>query len=105
MSLLAQLATKVDKLNTELAATEALGLLLKNKGAATIFTELVRAGVPQLPGHLVYSTQAADLDGRPDLVARDATRECLHVEGKYWAGLTEAQARSAYLDRMRHQRA
>jgi hypothetical protein len=105
MSLLAQLATKVDRLNTELAATEALGLLLKDKGTATIFTELVRAGIPHLPRHLVYSTQAADVDGRPDLVARDATRECLHVECKYWAGLTEAQSRGAYLDRMRRQRA
>ncbi|MGY1805017.1 hypothetical protein ACI78T_17180 [Blastococcus sp. SYSU D00922] len=90
-------------LNGELAATEGLGLLLQNPVAGAALIAKVRAGAPDLPADLTFSTQAGDSDGRPDIVGRDGTREVLQVEGKFWAGLTKAQLSGAYLERMRRQ--
>lgn len=105
MSLLSRLATKIDKLSTELAATEALGLVLASPAAAMSVTAMLRAVAPNLPTPPRYTTQAGDDDGRPDIIGRDDSREVLHLEGKFWAGLTDTQARGGYLERMRRQHA
>lgn len=105
MSLLSRLATKIDKLSTELAATEALGLILASPVAAMSVTSLLRAVAPNLPAPLRYTTQAGEDDGRPDIIGRDESREVLHLEGKFWAGLTDSQARGGYLERLRRQHA
>ncbi|MGY1805792.1 hypothetical protein ACI8AF_00305 [Blastococcus sp. SYSU D00669] len=105
MSLLSRLAAKIDKLNTELAATEALGLILTDAEAADVVSAVVRTVAPHLPDALRYTTQEAGEEGRPDIVGSADRREVLHIEGKFWAGLTPAQARGAYLDRMRRQHA
>ncbi|MGC4808904.1 hypothetical protein ACLQ29_00025 [Micromonospora sp. DT228] len=53
-----------------------------------------------MPRPLRYLTQAADGDSRPDVVGRDGYREVVHIEGKFWAGLTDAQANDRYLQRL-----
>lgn len=95
----------MSSLNGELAATEALGIILKNPLAGSAFAAQVRVGAPYLPDDLTFSTQAGDADGRPDVVGRDGAREVLQIEGKFWAGMTEAQMSGAYLQRMRKQHA
>ncbi|MGY2084230.1 hypothetical protein [Blastococcus sp. SYSU DS0539] len=103
MSILARLAHKVVGLSGELAATDALGVLLEDPVGAAALTAAVRLGSSHLPEEIRYSTQAADADGRPDVVGRDAIREVIHVEGKFWAGLTEAQADGSYKRRLQKQ--
>ena len=99
MALLARLAGQLGGLQ-ETVATDGLGQLLADPEAAQALTAALRSGVPELPGPLRFTTQAADEDTRPDVVARDEAREVLHVEGKFWAGLTDAQARDRYLQRL-----
>jgi hypothetical protein len=84
-------------------ATDALGHLLAESAAAAALTAAVRSGVPDLPGPLRFVTQAADDDSRPDVVGRDTQREVLHIEGKFWAPLTAAQAEDKYLQRLTSQ--
>ncbi|MGY1681416.1 hypothetical protein [Geodermatophilus sp. SYSU D01176] len=103
MSLLSRLAAKVDGLATEVASTDALALILTDSPAADAVSGLIRFIAPRLPASVRYTTQQADADGRPDIVGSHGRREVLHIEGKFWAGLTPAQERGAYLDRMRRQ--
>lgn len=105
MSLLSRLASKVDKLNSELVATEALGLILASPPAPASVTAAIRAVAPNLSARLRHTTQQAGDEGRPDIVGSNDRREVLHLEGKFWAGLTPTQARGRYLDRMRRQNA
>ncbi len=105
MSLLSRLAAKIGDLATEVATTEALTLILADPAAADAVTGLVTFIAPRMPAPVRYTTQQADDDGRPDIVGTHGRREVLHIEGKFWAGLTPAQARGAYLDRMRRQHA
>ena len=103
VSLLARLANRLPSLDRELAATEALGVLLEDPAGAAALTAAVSVGCTDLPPDIRYSTQAADADGRPDVVGRDGVREVVHVEGKFWAGLTEAQWDGAYKRRLQRQ--
>lgn len=47
-----------------------------------------------------FVTQSGVEDTRPDVVALDNDREVIHIEGKFWAGLTEGQANNSYLKRL-----
>lgn len=105
VSLLSRLAGKVHGLATEVAATDALALLLAAPSAGDAVTGMISLIAPGLPSPVRYTTQQADADGRPDVVGSHGHREVLHIEGKFWAGLTPAQERGAYLDRMRRQHA
>jgi hypothetical protein len=104
MALLARLAGQLGALH-ETVATDALGHLLTDPGAAAALTAAIRSGVPELPQSLHYITQQADGDSRPDVVGRDDRREVVHIEGKFWAALTDAQADDRYLQRLLHQHA
>ncbi|MEU4471292.1 hypothetical protein [Micromonospora sp. NPDC023888] len=99
MALLARLAGQLGALR-ETVATDALGHLLSDPNAAAALTAAIGSGVAELPRPLRYLTQAADGDSRPDVVGRDEHREVVHVEGKFWAGLTDAQANDRYLQRL-----
>ena len=102
MTLLARLAGQLGGLR-ETVATNALGHLLNDADAAAAFTAALRPGSAGLPGDLRYFSQAADGDSRPDVVGRNERREVVHVEGKFWAGLTEAQAGNRYVERLNRQ--
>lgn len=103
MSLLADLALRIDALRRETTATDALGAILQRPIAADALAAAVKAVAPALPGPLSFTTQLADADGRPDLVARSQGREVLHIEGKFWFGFTPAQSSGAYLQRLKSQ--
>ncbi len=83
MALLARLAGQLGAVQ-ETVATEGLGQLLADPEAAQALSAALRTGVPDLPGPLRFTTQAADEDSRPDVVGRDEAREVLHVEGRFW---------------------
>ena len=104
MSLLSRLAGRIPGLNNELAATEALGLLLADADAADLLAATLRTVAPHIPSDIRFSTQAGDADGRPDIVGRVDGQEVAHLEGKFWAGLTPAQSDGKYLERLRKQR-
>lgn len=99
MSLLAKLAAIVGGLN-EPVGTEALGAILASDEAGKALTTKLRSYFPQLPSDLHFSTQAHDGSTRPDVVGTHQGREVLHIEGKYWASLTNAQREGKYLARL-----
>lgn len=105
MTLLADLALRIDALRRETTATDALGAILQSPVAAAALAAALRVGAPALPEPLSFTSQVADADGRPDLVARSQGREVLHVEGKFWFGFTPAQSSGAYLARLVSQHA
>jgi hypothetical protein len=76
---------------TENVATEALAFILnRSDGARAGITKLLRGLAPDLP-NLEFTTQTAIDGGRPDLTASDGTTPLVHLESKFWAGLTENQ--------------
>jgi hypothetical protein len=83
-------------------AVEALGHILRRSAAATSAFEgfLTRLG-SSVDGPLTFRTQVAADDGtRPDLVGFDSKgRESVHIEAKFWAGLTDQQP-VGYLHRL-----
>jgi hypothetical protein len=105
MALLAQLSDRFSDLRKKTTGTEALGLLLQAPAASAALAAAVRVGAPDLPSNLIFTTQASDDEGRPDLAARDAHREVLLVECKFWFGFTPAQSNGAYLRRLSDQHA
>lgn len=102
MSLLAMLAPHLSGYK-ETIATEALGLLLADDAAGRTITAALRVGFPELPDPLRFVTQAGSGETRPDVVGLYGDREVLHIEGKFWAGLTEAQAENKYFQRLAHE--
>lgn len=72
-------------------ATAALGhVLAQSSTCRKALAELVPG---QLPEGLTYRSELADqlADGRPDVVGAMLGQRHIIVEGKFWAGLTEAQ--------------
>lgn len=99
MSLLARLAAHTGGLQ-EKTGTDALGLLLDDADAARAFTSSLQTGFPELPNGLHFLTQSGAEGTRPDVVGLHNDREVVFVEGKFWAGLTDAQADGGYLRRL-----
>lgn len=84
-------------------AVDALGHILGYSAAAReALTDRVRAAGIGVPPIAKVVTQAIGVDGeRPDLAGYDdQDNECLLVEAKFWARLTENQP-GGYLDRLR----
>jgi hypothetical protein len=82
-------------------ATTALGFVLKSANAQQAVARMLRqCGVP-VPDGIIYCNQAVGEDEAiPDLVGLDEKgRECVVIEAKFWAGLTENQP-CAYLKRL-----
>jgi hypothetical protein len=104
MSLLARLAAHNGG-PQETTGTDALGLILEDADAARAFIAALRTGLPDLPAELRFVTQRGGDGIRPDVAGLHNGREVLYVEGKFWAGLTSAQADGAYLRRLAKERA
>lgn len=102
MSLLARLAPHLGGYK-ETIGTEALGVLLADDAASRAITAALRVGLPELPDPLRFVTQAGSGETRPDVVGLHGDREVLHIEGKFWAGLTDAQAENKYFHRLAHE--
>ncbi|GIF16639.1 hypothetical protein [Actinoplanes teichomyceticus] len=99
MPLLARLAAHTGG-PQEKTGTDALGLVLEDPDAARAFTAALRTGFPELPEEIRFVTQRGSEGTRPDVLGLHHDREVLVVEGKFWAGLTEAQADGGYLRRL-----
>ena len=101
-TLLAHLAWKLPALSShqEDIAVEALEYILKSDPARRALEGLVRHGGADIGPIARMETQVVGEDkARPDLVGVDGKgRECLLIEAKFWAGLTENQP-NAYLER------
>lgn len=92
-TLLAKLAPKFRE-STENIAVEALGhILSESKDARREMTKLVRVCGSQIGQIVDARTQSTGEDGaRPDLACRDDRgNECVLIEAKFWAALTENQ--------------
>ena len=101
-SLLAYLSPRFTG-RTEDIAVEALGFILStSKAAREALVDLLRSSGGKVDGLGRIATQdTGDQGERPDLVGCDATGdECLLIEAKFWAGLTDNQP-NGYLNRLR----
>ena len=104
-TLLAQLSAKVPGMRfsqTEDIAVEALGHILSNSSPALKAVEelLESHGAKIGPIKRVRTQVAGDAGERPDLAGTDEHGvECLLIEAKFWAGLTENQP-VEYLSRL-----
>lgn len=100
-SLLAHLALKLGS-HPENIAVEALGhILSSSKAALRAIEDLLKAGGADI-GRISHArTQASkEKRGRPDLSGCDENgEECMLIEAKFWAGLTENQP-VTYLKRL-----
>jgi hypothetical protein len=102
--LLGHLVFKFAK-SPENVATESLVFILnKSPIVKSAFIEFINAIIKVLPEDLIFFTRNADEEGTiPNIVGRDSNeREKLHVESKFWAGLTDNQP-IGYLNRLSKQ--
>ena len=100
-SLLAKLAPMF-RGQTENVAVEGLGHILSgSQPARNALSDVLRAGGAEVEQIAEVRTQATGEDGaRPDLAAfEEDGSECVLIEAKFWAGLTENQP-VAYLQRL-----
>ena len=98
-TLLAHLAEKLSHRHEDIAV-EALGYIFQSRAARRVMEEVLRDGGAEVGPIEQVRTQVSEGQTRPDLVGVDQhNKECLFVEAKFWAGLTEQQP-TAYLDRL-----
>ena len=82
-------------------AVEALAHILKAPSTRSALEDALRQGGAEVGSIAAVRTQVTGEGGeRPDLVGFDRNgRECVMIEAKFWAGLTENQP-NAYLNRL-----
>ncbi len=98
-TLLAHLAEKLSHRHEDIAV-EALGYIFQSRAARRVMEEVLRDGGAEVGPIEQVRTQVSEGQTRPDLVGVDQhNKECLFIEAKFWAGLTEQQP-TAYLDRL-----
>ena len=98
-TLLAHLAEKLSHRHEDIAV-EALGYIFQSRAARRVMEEVLRDGGAEVGPIEQVRTQVSEGQTRPDLVGLDQhNKECLFIEAKFWAGLTEQQP-TAYLDRL-----
>ena len=104
-TLLAHLAWKLSNRHEDIAV-EALGYVLRSKPARDVVAALVKQRGAEVGDIVGVRTQVTGEDSaRPDLVGFDQHgTECVMMEAKFWAGLTENQPNS-YLGRLSEGRA
>ena len=98
-TLLAHLAWMLSSRHEDIAV-EALGYILKSREARRVMEEMLRDGGAEVGPIAHVRTQVSEGQTRPDLVGFDQHgKECVFIEAKFWAELTEQQP-TAYLDRL-----
>ena len=99
-TLLAHLAWMLSSRHEDIAV-EALGFILKSEAARKVIEEVLKDGDADVGPIARFQTQVSgEGKTRPDLVGFDQQgKECVLIEAKFWAGLTENQP-NAYLDRL-----
>ena len=99
-TLLAHLAGKLSSRHEDIAV-EALGYILRSKPAVEVLEAVLRDGDADVGRIASFRTQVSEEQTRPDLVGFDEQegRECVLIEAKFWAGLTDNQPKG-YLDRL-----
>ena len=98
-TLLAHLAWMLSSHHEDIAV-EALGFILKSEAARKVIEEVLKDGGANVGPIAKFQTQVGEGRTRPDLVGFDRQDdECVLIEAKFWAGLTENQP-NAYLERL-----
>lgn len=97
-TLLAHLAGKLSSHHEDIAV-EALGYILRSKPAVGVLEAVLRDGDADVGRIASFRTQVSDGPTRPDLVGYGGDGECVLIEAKFWAGLTDKQP-VAYLRRL-----
>ena len=98
-TLLAHLAEKLSHRHEDIAV-EALGYIFQSRAARRVVKEVLRDGGAEVGPIEQVRTQVSEGQTRPDLVGFDRhDKECVFIEAKFWAGLTEQQP-IAYLKRL-----
>ena len=98
-TLLAHLAWTLSSRHEDIAV-EALGYILKSRETRRILEEVLRDGGAEVGPIEEVRTQVSEGQTRPDLVGFDRhDKECVFIEAKFWAELTEQQP-TAYLKRL-----
>ena len=98
-TLLAHLAWMLSSRHEDIAV-EALGFILKSEAARKVVEEVLKDGSANVGPIAKFQTQVGEGKTRPDLVGFDRQDdECVLIEAKFWAGLTENQP-NAYLKRL-----
>ena len=98
-TLLAHLAWMLSSRHEDIAV-EALGFILRSEEARKVIEEVLKDGGTNVGPIAKFQTQVGEGKTRPDLVGFDRQdAECVLIEAKFWAGLTENQP-NAYLKRL-----
>ena len=98
-TLLAHLAWTLSSRHEDIAV-EALGYILKSRETRRILEDVLRDGGAEVGPIEEVRTQVSEGQTRPDLVGFDRhDKECVFIEAKFWAELTEQQP-TAYLKRL-----
>ena len=98
-TLLAHLAWMLSRRHEDIAV-EALGYIFQSSPARRVLEEVLRDGGADVGQIERVRTQVSEGQTRPDLVGFDRhDKECVFIEAKFEAGLTEQQP-TAYLERL-----
>ena len=98
-TLLAHLAWMLSRRHEDIAV-EALGYIFQSSPARRVLEEMLQDGGAEVGPIAHVRTQVSEEQTRPDLVGFDRhDKECVFIEAKFEAGLTEQQP-TAYLERL-----